>query len=875
MSNILLRAAERHVLLVKYFLNRQDVIGTSCSDFIQPAIYSDIILYSHLTGIKSQFYSRKEKTKLYDLIRAGAYAPAIDNRSKFLCIDFDGPGHSTFCLDPKKAVLAVYFILLQKGFISYIERSRSDRGYHIWVFFKDPLPVNQIHEIAKSVLPSDIKLNTGKDYVVGEQSGIEVFPKSTLKDGTEGAGVGTMVFMPWYQGKNNLYKVENSDLVLYDFKDFTTNSIIPSVSLINTVNLIKDTESSISIWRNQALEKLDLKTIYGEFLVEKESKQEWVKCRDPWSKTKDREPSAGVSTGQTAERGLFHSFITNDNLTVFDFIVKQGIVETFYDACKYIANLTGVLLPSKTNISSNESSPSDLTNGLPVIAINNRQFRDIINDSWEAIKLKTKNVLFRKSGKLVKLMLDDVPSIDFINEKHMHGYLTDSANWVNVTAQGFRSVLPLDKLAENLVYCDHPIKKDIPELESIVCTPMFNCKGFLVNTSGYNVDGKVWFVEDIKISPVPAFPSELEISTAKQWLVDELFVDFPFVSKVDLTHLLAALFLPFVRQLIDGCTPMHVFEAPIPGSGKSLLTDLISIVFMGQECEGRTLSGAEEEVRKSLTAQLARGKPIILLDNISEHKKLESQALASILVHRWWEDRILGQTEMIRLKNDAAWFLTANNPTYSTELSRRIIRIRIDPKQDQPWRRKGFKHENIRKWASENRSRLIESVLTLIQYWISKGRPLSKDILGSFEEWSAIMGGILSCLGYNNFLGNLEEMYEQSDVEGNAWRMFVIKWFELYQCQEIKKDQLLDICNKYDLMEPVIGEGADNFKGKKLILALNVAKDRVIAGFKINCKSGKFNLINTLTPLGSTQTNIEDNSPKGNLVVAKDNFFGE
>ena len=70
--------------------------------------------------------------------------------------------------------------------------------------------------------------------------------------------------------------------------------------------------------------------------------------------------------------------------------------------------------------------------------------------------------------------------------------------------------------------------------------------------------------------------------------------------------------------MIDGLAPIHLIEAPTQGSGKGLLASLISIVSTGSAAEGRTVPENEDEVRKMITAELVTGRPIILLDNLSE-----------------------------------------------------------------------------------------------------------------------------------------------------------------------------------------------------------------------------------------------------------------
>src|SRR5262245_6079496 len=100
--------------------------------------------------------------------------------------------------------------------------------------------------------------------------------------------------------------------------------------------------------------------------------------------------------------------------------------------------------------------------------------------------------------------------------------------------------------------------------------------------------------------------------------------------------------------------------------------------------------------------------------------------------------------------------MTANNPTMSLELARRSIKIRLDPDMDRPWLNGGFRHPDLKAWADEHRAELIWAAHTLIQAWIKAGRPqYTGKLLGSYERWSAVMGGILEFHEIPGFFGNL------------------------------------------------------------------------------------------------------------------------
>src|SRR5437879_8990604 len=103
-------------------------------------------------------------------------------------------------------------------------------------------------------------------------------------------------------------------------------------------------------------------------------------------------------------------------------------------------------------------------------------------------------------------------------------------------------------------------------------------------------------------------------------------------------------------------------------------------------------------------AKLRSAPSVLLLDNIQH--RLESGALSSAITsYPMWEDRVLGVSDIDRVPIQCTWIATGNNPTFSSEMTRRTIRIRLDAKIDRPWLREGprpgqrFRHADITGWA--------------------------------------------------------------------------------------------------------------------------------------------------------------------------------
>lgn len=425
---------------------------------------------------------------------------------------------------------------------------------------------------------------------------------------------------------------------------------------------------------------------------------------------------------------------------------------------------------------------------------------------------------------------------------------------------------PVRDVARDMLAYPH---SGLPALEAVVAAPVFDREGALVMARGYHAGARLWYEpEGFTVAPVPERPSEADVVAARTLLLDDLLVDFPFAADSDRAHALGALILPFVRRMVAGCTPIHLVEAPTPGSGKGLLGDLVSLISIGRVCEPTTFTADEDEARKKITSILLKAQPVILLDNI--RNGLDSAQLASALTAETWSDRILGQTRMIDLPNRATWIVTANNPHLSLEIARRCVRIRLDAKTDRPWARSGFKHSPLRDWARANRSNLVHALLTLIRAWIAAGRPSGRRSLGSFESWAGVVGGLLDVAGVQGFLGNTEQLYEAADAEGQEWREFVTAWWDKHGEVWVSATDLLTLAVERDLLGAAIGDKSSRSQKIRLGKALSAARDRrfgewcVVIGRNTDGNAAKYRLVkggdangDPIEALGPAQRQLE------------------
>lgn len=824
----------RHVLLLKYFFNRKDAVQVATSWGYGPAsrFKFDELIRAHLGEIP-EASAEVAGNVCKRAFRVGAHAPDTNGHTKWACVDIDGPNHPRGVKDPDAALSRVQRAFRARGIPGYVEKSHSGQGWHLWVFFEGGALAKDVRRLLLALLPRDVELASGGVADPDKSIGIELFPK---QDTVPSGGFGSAMSLPFFQGVVSFYcqATEGEELTPHEPASFDTVSIEALQRLVEGLpshappkrtardSVATRSKSPWRDWRAQTLAALNLADVYGEYLTGKAGKKGWLECRDPASPSGDKRPSASVAdSAEGVERGTFHSFIECKNTNVFDFLVERGEVEDFNAACAYLAKLTGVPVPT---------AKRDLR---PEILCGRRQHRDVVHDAWEVIRAENRKKLrfFRHGGVLVRLAHD---VFEPVTHDWLFAWLASYADWVKETKSGEVASKPDKDVVRSIIIAP---SQRIPLVNSIEHAPYFDRTGKLVEQPGYNAPDETyyappsgWHMERVKHRP-----SADDVATAKS-VVDELIADFPFVGPSDRAHALSALLTPIMRRLFDGPTPLHLFEAPTPGTGKSLLCDLISRVVQGKPVEAGAFSSNQEEHRKRITASLLQALKVILWDNVDwdgRAGRIESRALATALTSQVWNDRLLGTSKSVTLPNNALWLMTGNNPQLSMELTRRAIRIRLDTGTECPWRGRTFRHADIAGWVDKNRPRLVHALLTLVASWIGKGRTLAKVSLGRFEAWAGVVGGALEVAGYDGFLANLDEFYEVGDTESSDMREFVVSWWVKFGSAPKSAAELMSLGRDVGLIADLPNGSSERSALTTFGIKLRGMRDRVYDGKRI------------------------------------------
>ena len=458
----------------------------------------------------------------------------------------------------------------------------------------------------------------------------------------------------------------------------------------------------------------------------------------------------------------------------------------------------------------------------------NEQFPVIAQQAFEALKQRNNPArLFRYADNLVRVE-NDANGRAFPARLDADGLRTElcyAANWLS---KRLFPKKPSSDLGRLMLKVTEP---PLPRLARMIYGPVITPDGRVLTEPGYDKDSGFYLAPfAFELPTVPERPTSEDVLRASQIIFEDLLVDFPFATEGDRAAAGGLVLLRPARALIDGPTPLHDSEGPVPGAGKGLLIDA-GLGATGEFPALLSLSSNLEEQNKTITAALVEGHDAISFDNASGF--IKSTEIAKGLTSTLWGGRMLGRTAMVSVPNYAIWTITGNNLLFDRELSRRVQRIRIVPQCESPEQRTGFKHPNLRTWVAENRGILTWAALVLIRNWVSLGCPDPKvGPLGSYESWTRVIGGILECASVKGFLTNRVEPADVATSEGSAWRDFLNRWWERYESAPVLASELFQIARMVDGFP--MGR-KETEQGQKVAFGIRLAKarDQVIDRYQI------------------------------------------
>jgi hypothetical protein len=397
--------------------------------------------------------------------------------------------------------------------------------------------------------------------------------------------------------------------------------------------------------------------------------------------------------------------------------------------------------------------------------------------------------------------------VQVIEERGNYAMLEDMqavANFLGFDKKGnLRPVNPTQPLV--LTLKDRKSRLRLPILTGIVNCPSISFDGELLDQPGYDpATGVLFDLLGVQFPRVPDLPSKARAETALANILRAIET-FAFETDDDKAVATSGIITGVARRGLP-FAPLHGFDAPVAGSGKSKLVDIITIAATGRRAAVMS-QGEPQEFAKALGAILMRGDPLIPIDNCSQ--PLEGDLLNMALTQEFVEVRILGYSKMITVETKALITVTGNNLHVVGDLTRRCVIGRLDPKCERPELNQ-FDFDPIA-YAMENRAQLVIDCLTILKAYHNAGRPNPPPRLQSFEHWSDTVRAALLWLGQGDPVRTMERLRKSDTAVSDMVAVFSA-WNDEFADERVTANEAIEKAEAHDFIETELAGASPSSK---------------------------------------------------------------
>lgn len=356
-----------------------------------------------------------------------------------------------------------------------------------------------------------------------------------------------------------------------------------------------------------------------------------------------------------------------------------------------------------------------------------------IVEAAERILART-GLFYQRAGRVVAVYQQLRSSV--LKEVNIHDLSIEMARlsrWQRYDGRAKRCV-PMDPSAKCLTaLLESQNHKFLPEIEAIARQPILQEDGKIDLESGYHPKTRLYCsydAEKYRFAEKP-FLGDAEKALAE---LKKLLEEFQFEDSGDESAALCAMLTASVRTLLP-LAPMFLIKAHQPGTGKGVLSELISLMATAEKPSPIAFPKDSTECEKLLLAELLKAPSVLFFDNLTcdlyPHKYLCSAITSETLT-----GRVLGESRTATVGTKALILANGNNVVPVGDMTRRTVPISIDAKEEIPASRT-FKNPNLLQQVREHREYYVSCALRIISAWIHASKPYTDcPNLNSFEKWS-------------------------------------------------------------------------------------------------------------------------------------------
>lgn len=326
-------------------------------------------------------------------------------------------------------------------------------------------------------------------------------------------------------------------------------------------------------------------------------------------------------------------------------------------------------------------------------------------------------------------------------------------------------------------------------LLGIVTAPTVRADGSVLDAPGYDpATGLVYDPQGVAFPPIPVAPTRDDALAALS-LLRRLLRHFKFVSPADRSVALSGIVTSVVRTAMP-VAPMHAFDAPTAGSGKSYLVDVAAVIATGHRAAviatGSDKYG-DNEIEKRLSAAVLGGDGIVSLDNVEE--PLGGQLLCQLMTQHTVKIRPFGKLVNVVVPSVGMYFANGNNFSVLGDMTRRTLAARIDPQTERPELEEYL--FNPVELARRARPLLVRAAVTVVvAHRLARPRP-QRPPLGSYDEWSRLVRDALVWLGEADPTDVMERM-RSLDPKLGGLTATMTAWDTAFGCVEVRTREVIE-----------------------------------------------------------------------------------
>lgn len=437
-----------------------------------------------------------------------------------------------------------------------------------------------------------------------------------------------------------------------------------------------------------------------------------------------------------------------------------------------------------------------------VIVINQGEIWRAIDEAEALLMKKKPYEIFQQSTRMVRVLQtntlnlkgkkEDTAGIADVSGGYLLDLLNRNLTFLQQTKEGLKAIDPPAKIANR--YLSKAGDWQLNPLSGLIYAPTIKSDGSVLEWPGYDMQSGIYYANPgFNFRPINRDVDKSDADRALRRL-RHILQDFPFVTQADESVALAAILTALIRKSIP-TAPLFGFNAPVAGSGKTLLANVVSIIATGRQVVTASHSRDKEEERKAVFAKLLQGGPILCIDNIEN--AIGSEMLNAILTNSEHEGRILGRSEIVKVPTNITFLATGNNLTFQGDMTRRALLCTIDPKIERPESREDFKIPGkLEEHVLKNRSTYVRAALTILKAYANAGYPKQNiPQYGSFEDWSNWVRSALVWLGCED--PNLTRTrIEEDDPMKTAHKSIVNLWNTIYDDNPVRVSEIVRDCNE-------------------------------------------------------------------------------